>query len=48
MMNITPLLFAARHKSREMIEMLISKGANINDKEFNYHTIILFSWIMIR
>ena len=35
-MNKTPLQYAAKHNSSDMIEILISKGADINAKDFYF------------
>ena len=43
MKNATPLHFAAIHNSKEIGELLISKGADINAKDIIYLNIgILF------
>ena len=42
-MNQTPLHSAAKNNSKEMFEILISKGADINAKDIIYlNVIILF------
>ena len=41
--NKTPLHYAAEKNSKEIGELLISKGANMNEKDINYLNIkILF------
>ena len=40
--NETPLHYAARENSKEMLELLISKGADINAKTIIYLKIIIF------
>ena len=44
MKNLTPLHYAAENDSKEMLELLISKGADINAKDIIYLNIniILF------
>ena len=37
-----PLHYAAEKNSKEMLEILISKGADINAKDINYQNIIIF------
>ena len=45
--NQTPLHYAARHNSKEIGELLISKGADINAKDINYQNIIILFLINI-
>jgi len=40
--NMTPLHLAAFHNSKEIGELLISKGADININDINYQFIILY------
>ena len=43
MKNKTPLHIAAENNSKEIVEILISKGSDINAKDINYQNIkILF------
>ena len=43
MKNDTPLHYASKNNLKEMIELLISKGADINVKDIIYlNSIILF------
>ena len=39
--NETPLHIAAENNSKEIGELLISKGADINAKDINYQTILI-------
>ena len=39
--NFTPLHFAAEFNLKEMIELLISKGAKINTKDISYKNLNL-------
>ena len=39
--NQTPLHYAAQNKSKEMLEILISKGAAINAKAIIYLNILI-------
>ena len=41
MENKTPLHYAAENNSKEIGEVLISKGADINAKDINYQNIII-------
>ena len=45
--NWTPLHSAAENNSKEMLELLISKGANINAKNIIYLNIIILFLIKI-
>ena len=39
--------YAAEKNSKEMLEILISKGADINSKDINYQNIIILTWIKV-
>ena len=39
-MNKTPLHYAAEDNSKEMGELLLSEGADINQKDFNFKTLM--------
>ena len=43
--NYTPLHFAAEKNSKEIGEILISKGADINAKDINYQNMIIVIFI---
>ena len=43
--NKTPLHYAARFNRKEIGELLISKGANVNVKAINYQKMTLLSLI---
>ena len=45
--NQTPLHYAAQNNSKEIGELLISKGADINAKDINYQNIRILFWITI-
>ena len=45
--NTTPLHYAAETNSKEMIEILISKGADINAKDIIYLNMIILYLINI-
>ena len=45
--NATPLHFAVKNNSKDMFELLISRGADINAKDFNYLIIIVHLLIII-
>ena len=38
-MKFTPLHYAAQNNSKEIIELLISKGADVKAKDINYQII---------
>ena len=42
----TPLHFAAENNSKDLGEILISNGADINENDCNYSNIILFFLII--
>ena len=39
--NKTPLHYAAKKNSKEIGEILISKGADVNAKDINYQNMII-------
>ena len=39
--NLTPLHYAAKFNSKEVFELLISMGANINAKDDNFQILII-------
>ena len=41
-MNKTPLHFAVENNSKEIVKLLISKGAKVNAKDIIYQIILLF------
>ena len=45
--NETPLHIAANNNSKEIVEILISKGAEINAKNTIYQIMIILFWINI-
>ena len=45
--NYTPLHIAAFHNSKEIGEILISKGADINAKDINYQNMIILFLIKV-
>ena len=47
MPNKTPLHYAAENNSKEMLEILISKGAKINAKDIIYLNILILFLIKI-
>ena len=41
MKNKIPIQYSLMNNSKEMLELLISKGADINSKDINYQNIII-------